>query len=472
MRTDHSPLFTAYDDALADPMARRELRGWCGLAILSLAVAGVFALLLALSRTPGVQNWVPWPAAFFGKGLVVHVVFAFIVWFLAVLGAFLNLAAWRVSGGRPRLVGAGRIGLFLAGIACVLLFVPALLDRGEPTLNNYVPTIIDPLYYAGLGVLALGLMLPVARLLVAPVAGLGLPPDDLSVAALGAAVVFCLALVCFGLAYGELAGQAPSYALNEELFWGGGHLLQFISTILLVGAWSALARLTLPGEVLPGRVVKGAVIFLIVCALPAPLFYFIYPPFAAEQTLAFSGLLWTLGPPTLAVAVAGGVSLYRRGRPAALPWRNPVFLSLVLSVGVFGLGGVLGMFIDGADTRTPAHYHAVIAGVTLAFMGLFLGLFLPLLKRAPPPGRRLNFLVIAFASGQTLACIGLFVAGGHGAPRKVAGAAQGLVDVGAIVGMSLNGLGALVAVAGGLVFIWVAGRALLGQPPSADQVPS
>lgn len=467
MRTHESAFLAPYADALADPLARRELRGWCSLAILSLALAGVFALLLALSRTPGVQAWVPWPAAFFGKGLVVHVVFAFIIWFLAILGAFLNLAAWRVAGGRPPLPGLGRAGLALAAIACVLLLVPALLDRGEPTLNNYVPAIIDPLYYAGLGVLALGLTLPVARLLAAPVARLGLPPDDLSVAALGAAVVFCLALVCFGLAYGELADQAPSFAFNEELFWGGGHLLQFISTILLLGAWSALARLTLPGEIFSGRLVRGAVVFLILCALPAPLFYFIFPPFAAEQTMAFSGLLWALGPPTLAVAAAGLLAIRRRGRLAALPWRNPVFLSLVLSIGVFGLGGVLGMFIDGADTRTPAHYHAVIAGVTLSFMGLFLGLFLPLLGRAPRPGRRLTFLVSAFAAGQTLACIGLFIAGGHGAPRKVAGNAQGLVDIGAIVGMSLNGLGALIAVTGGLLFIWVAGKALFAHaaPP-------
>ena len=468
MRAHASPLLASYGDPLADPAARSELRGWCALAILSLAVAGVFALLLALSRTPGIQAWVPWPAAFFGKGLVVHVVFAFIVWFLAVLGAFLTLAAWRVADGRPPLAGAGRAGPVLAAIACVLLFVPALLDRGEPTLNNYVPAIIDPLYYAGLGVLALGLMLPVARLLAAPVARLGLPPDDLSVAALGAAVVFCLALVCFGLAYGDLAGQVPSFAFNEELFWGGGHLLQFISTILMVGAWSTLARLTLAGEVLPARLVKGAIVFLILCALPAPVFYFVFPPFAAEQTLAFSGLLWALGPPTFIVAAAGVLVLGRRGKPAALPWRNPVFLSLVLSVGVFALGGVLGMFIDGADTRTPAHYHAVIAGVTLSFMGLFLGLFLPLLGRAPRPGRRLNVLVIAFAAGQTLACIGLFIAGGHGAPRKVAGAAQGLIDVGAIVGMSLNGVGALIAVTGGLLFIWVAGRALLGRAPPVE----
>ena len=101
MRTHESAFLAPYADALADPMARRELRGWCSLAILSLALAGIFALLLAFSRTPGVQAWVPWPAAFFGKGLVVHVVFAFIVWFLAILGA--------VGGLSPRSSADGRL---------------------------------------------------------------------------------------------------------------------------------------------------------------------------------------------------------------------------------------------------------------------------------------------------------------------------------------------------------------------------
>ena len=121
------------------------------------------------------------------------------------------------------------------------------------------------------------------------------------------------------------------------------------------------------------------------------------------------------------------------------------------------------MFIDGADTRTPAHYHGVIAGVMLAMMGLFLGVLLPLLGRARIPRRLARFLVVAFAGGQTVACLGLFLAGGYGAPRKVAGDAQGLEAFGAIAGMAMNGFGALIAVIGGVLFIWIAARALFSR---------
>ncbi|MBL6928624.1 MAG: cbb3-type cytochrome c oxidase subunit I [Rhodospirillales bacterium] len=440
------------------PAQRRELSGWCALAIGALAIAGVFALLLALSRTPGVQDMVPWPLEFFRKALVIHVIFAFVIWFLAVFGAGLHLAVWQIARDRPQIEFAGRFGLLAVAVACVLLFVPALLDRGEPTLNNYIPAIIDPVYYLGLGVLAVGLALPVFRLLVTP---FGRPMDTFTIGVACAAATFLLALICFGLALNELAGEPPSYAFNEELFWGGGHMLQFLSTLLLIGAWSVLARIGLGEDIAPRYVVLGAMIFLVICALPAPFLYFAYPPFSAEQTSAFSGLLWALGPPTLVLAVFAGRTILRRRNSGALPWSDPAFLCLVLSIVVFGVGGVLGMFIDGTDTRTPAHYHGVIAGVTLAFMGLFFTLFLPLLGRTPKGGRAIRFLVWAFAGGQTLASLGLFLAGGYGVPRKVAGDAQGLEEMGAIVGMAMNGVGALVAVVGGVMFIWICGRALL-----------
>lgn len=451
-------MIEAFDWATQGQTKRRELWGWCALAVAALAIAGVFALLLALSRTPGVQDIVPWPLEFFAKALVIHVVFAFVIWFLAVFGAGLHLAVWQIapqgSPQGPQYEFAGRAGLLATAVSCVLLFVPALLDRGEPTLNNYIPAIIDPVYYLGLGFLAIGLALPVFRLLVTPFRG---PVDTFSVSVASGAAVFLLALICFGLALNGLAGEPPSHAFNEALFWGGGHMLQFLSTILMIGAWSVLARVSLGCDIAPRRVLMAAMVFLVACALPAPVFYFIYPPFSAEQTEAFSALLWALGPPTSVLAVFAGRTIVRYRKDQALPWGDPAFLCLVLSITVFGVGGLLGMFIDGADTRTPAHYHGVIAGVTLAFMGLFFRFFLPLLGRTVGAVR---FLIWAFAGGQTLASLGLFLAGGYGVPRKVAGEAQGLDEWGAIAGMVMNGVGALIAVIGGVMFIWVCVRAL------------
>ncbi len=69
-----------------------------------------------------------------------------------------------------------------------------------------------------------------------------------------------------------------------------------------------------------------------------------------------------------------------------------------------------------------------------------------------------------FGSGQLIACIGLFLAGGYGTPRKTAGVSQGLEAVGAKIGMYMNGIGALIAVIGGIMFIWMVSKALLKAP--------
>ena len=62
---------------------QRELIGWAWLAVGALAVAGVFALLLALSRIPGMERTPFWPIDFFYKGLVIHVIFSLVIWLRA-----------------------------------------------------------------------------------------------------------------------------------------------------------------------------------------------------------------------------------------------------------------------------------------------------------------------------------------------------------------------------------------------------
>lgn len=445
-------------DALGSALGG-ELRGWCAIAIGSLAIAGIFALLLAVSRIPGIETLFAWPIGFFHKGLVIHVVFSFVVWFLAIFGALLVIATRAVAGPAPRLAGLGRAAMGAMAAALPLLFVPALLDRGEATLNNYVPTIIDPIYYGGLLVMAVAMVLAVTRLLV-NLPGRGAVKQPMVLAVVACSAVYLVALVCFAMSYALLADQVPSYAFNEELFWGGGHVLQFLNTQMLIVAWAFLAGAVFAPVAGFGRAAMIATFFLAGVALLGPWFYVIYPPFAAEQMLAFTNLQYALGPAAVGVALAIGA----RASKGTLPWREPAFLCLTLSAALFMVGGAFGLFVDGADTRTPAHYHGVIAAVTLAFMGLFYALFLPALGRSPTRGKALRSQIFLFSGGQLMACIGLFLAGGFGAPRKTAGAAQGLQDVGAVIGMAMNGLGALIAIIGGIMFIWIAAAALLRAP--------
>jgi hypothetical protein len=70
-----------------------------------------------------------------------------------------------------------------------------------------------------------------------------------------------------------------------------------------------------------------------------------------------------------------------------------------------------------------------------------------------------------YGIGQGLFSIGMFVAGGEGVGRKVGGAAQGLDTLVKQGAMWVTGLGGVIAVSGGVVFVWTALRRLLVRAP-------
>jgi len=439
------------------------LRGWAGLAILSLALAGVFALLLALSRTPGVENILLWPLDFFNKGLVIHVVFSFIVWFLSVFGAILSIATVRLGGVSGLLE---KILLIIAYASTVMLFAPSFMNRGEATLNNYIPAITDPLYYSGLVALGGSLGIMALRLLVAFSTSAGRWRQPFCFGALVAAFLYLLALAVFTVTGVRLAGEDFSYEFNEAMFWGGGHTLLYVNLSLLFIALGTLLSLW-TGKSCSGYG-KSTTIAYILLAATATLGLYVTLSYAPDHDLywsLFTKLQFGMAIPSLLFGfplLMSIISVYKTD--GYLPWHQPVFLCLALSPIVFAAGGLLGLFVDGADTRTPAHYHGVIAGINLSFMGLFYGLFLPLMGRDLKPSRLVNAQIWMYGGGQLLASLGLFMAGGYGTPRKIAGEAQNLSDFGAVVGMYLNGIGALIAISGGVTFIWMIARALLRSP--------
>mgnify|MGYP001579560434 CR=1 FL=1 len=274
--------------------------------------------------------------------------------------------------------------------------------------------------------------------------------------------IYLLALLAFARSAAALWPFAPSYDFNEALFWGGGHILQFLNVAILIAAWIALAEKILGAEAVDNVALRLAALLLFLGALGGFAIDLRLDVQASARWEAFALLQYALAPaPLLAAGVlARGLLPAARARPELR--REPAFLALALSVAVFAVGGILGLFVDGADTRTPAHYHGVIGGINLALMGVFLGVALPAAGRAPRARRLLALQIWLYGAGQAIASLGLFWAGGHGAPRKAPAVdAQGLVELGAKLGLYLNGFGALIAVMGGILFIVTVAGALL-----------
>jgi heme/copper-type cytochrome/quinol oxidase subunit 1 len=143
---------------------------------------------------------------------------------------------------------------------------------------------------------------------------------------------------------------------------------------------------------------------------------------------------------------------------------QPLRAALITSMALFAAGGLIGAMINGSNVKIPAHYHGCIVGVTLAFMGLVYHL-LPRLGYGAVRGRLATSQPWLYGIGQLLHIIGLVWSGGYGVQRKVAGAEQVLRSQSEVVGMGLMGLGGLIAIVGGLLFVLVVLRAVRQAAP-------
>jgi len=241
------------------------------------------------------------------------------------------------------------------------------------------------------------------------------------------------------------------------LFWGGGHVLQFVYAALMVANWSILARMSLGEEAVDNRVFVSSLALIALIALAAPAFYATFAPFSDHQREAFRLLQFGIAAPTLIFAA----SLVARASrsPGPWPWRDPAFFALATSLALFALGGVMGFLITGSDTRTPAHYHAVITAVSVSSAGMLLTFGLRGLGKPAAPPRLTRLLIGLYGGGQFVASIAMFVAGGYGALRKTPSGA-GSLDAVAAAGMAVHGIASIFTILGGAAFVIVAIRAL------------
>lgn len=443
-----------------------ELRGWVSLPLIALALAGLLALLLAASRVPGAEHVLTWTGdSFFQKGLVAHVTFAFVIWYMGVQGALTVLMTAQMQGGRAPPGGfsvlVGRLGLYGAGLSLLLLLAPVLADLGEPSLNNYIPVLDHPVYYAGLGLLAVSVALPVVRLLVALARERKADAAVFAVAAAG--LIYLLALICVVAAFVTMPPNVGRQGANEYLMWGGGHVLQFANTALMLVAFYLIARAALGETPLPGAWLKVMMLILVAGAAAGPLLYLTHDAGGATQRDLFTRLYWYALPlPTTVVLGSVTLLLMRRWKDAM--HGAPELKAVAAALFLFAFGGVLGFFEGSIDTRTPSHYHAMLIAVSLAFMALYFALFLPLLGRRTKRQKMRTAMYLLLGGGQFLHSAGLYLAGVEGVLRKTPGAAQGLDSTWKIATMSLMGLGGLIAVSGGIIFIFLAARMLLAKP--------
>jgi hypothetical protein len=432
---------------------QRRTAEWIWLGVYALLAAGVLSLLLALARTPGIQDILP-GRDFFRVALVVHVDLSVLVWFMACAGM-----VWTLFGGNRRsLWNALALGLAVAGT--VMISIAPFVGADRPLMNNYVPVLQHEWFFLGLGALAAGVVLQALDYLRHVRVSFSNPDaDDMIRFALAlAAVCTLIAVASVGWAYRRMPPELEGETYFEVLFWGGGHVLQFTNSVLVLLAWYLLARASGSHAWLSPRV--GMILFaLVVVPLVAVPFIYQQPVASVAAITDFTALMRWGGLATLPIGVAVLVGfIYRHRVDARL---QPLRAALLCSMTLFAAGGFLGFLIQGSNTMIPAHYHGSIVGVTLAFMGVVYYV-LPGIGYAIRHPRLVYLQPYLFGGGQLLHITGLALSGGYGVQRKVAGAEQALEGFHQTLGMGMMGLGGLLAVVGGLCFLIITLSALRG----------
>jgi len=444
--------YNTYELPIRSDESRRSVTAWLTLGLISLVAAGIFSILLVLARTPVVQGLIPF-LDFFRIALVVHVTLSVLVWLLAI-----SAATWSLSTNDDK-PAWDRLSFSLAALGTAIIIISPFVGAGDPLMNNYVPILQHPLFYGGLVLFSLGI---ISHLIRALASRQRLTQKLSGTAALQTGIVLSTILTGISIAAVLASWRGLPDAMEgriyfEFLFWGGGHVIQFSYTLLMMIAWVLLASASGCRFELTPRLTLVFLIFLALPVITVPFLYLAHDITSAGHRLAFTELMKYGGLSCLPLGLAVAASLWRAEKPEGE--RRYLRAALVSSLGLFAVGGILGFMIAGLDIVIPAHYHGATVGVTIAFMGLTYYL-LPRLGFGELPERMATWQPYLYGGGQLMHITGLAWSGGYGVQRKTAGAAQGLDGLSQTAGMGLMGLGGLVSVIGGLLFLIVAYKSM------------
>lgn len=428
------------------PYARR----WLVLSLAVLVLAGLFALAVVIGRMPPFDRFVTDPL-FFKRCLVAHVNMALVAWFYSFLAALLLLLLPRA--GAPR--GPVRHSASIAAAGVALQMLGAGVPDAQPLLANYVPTIDHWLFQAGQLVFAAGVLASLLGPHVLPWQGAE-EPVRAPAAVHGlraAAAALLLATATFAVAAASQPADLAPEAHFEHLVWGLGHVLQLACALAMVVVWLLLLESATGTPPVSASAAAGL--------FGASLAPWAIAPLLAAQENGHAGftLLMQLGiAPTVCIFLvlcAGALRRARReGRLGEQGLADPRIVGFAVSAALSLLGFGIGAAIRGSSTMVPAHYHASVGAVTVAFMTACCALLGALAPSAPRALRRAAaWQPPLYGGGMLLFAAGFALAGAHGMGRKLYGAEQATRSFAESVGLVVMGAGGFVAVAGGVLFL-------------------
>ena len=470
--------------------AQRFIKLNAVMAVVSMLVGGISALLLALTRWPAVHLL---PADWFYRVLTAHGLNMLIFWIIFMEIAILYFVGTTLLNSRlaSKKVAWASFGLMLAGAVMVNAMV--WTGKADVLMTSYVPLRADPLFYLGIILFAVGTL-----------AGVGNFFGTIYIAKRDKTYEGSVPLVVFGgitaaiIAVVALLHGAGAYipsflwslgvidnfdpAAYRVVWWGLGHVSQQINVAAMVSVWYLVATITVGAKPLNEAVCRGAfVLYILFINLASAHHLLVDPGVGAGWKIwntSYAMYLAVLASMIHGFTVPASIEVAQRKKGfnkglfqwlAKAPWKNPAFSAVFLSLVIFGfIGGITGVtlgteqinIIAHNTLRIPGHFHAtVVGGTTLAFMGVTYYV-VPLIFRREFVAKKLaRVQPYLFAFGITTMAIFMSFAGSYGVPRRhwdvgFSGAQLSAgFDSTAHLMLGIMGIGAVLAFTGLLLYI-------------------
>ena len=479
-------------------------------AVVFLAIGGLFGLLVALTRWPEVHIL---PADWFYLALTAHGLDVLLVWIIFFEIAVLYFASsillqCRIAA--PRWAWTG-FGLMLVG--AIITNIAVLRGDSSVMFTSYVPMMAHWSFYLGIILFAVGALIGVfvffGTLVVAkqektykgsiPLVTFGaVTAAIIAVFTIASGAIILIPTLLWSL--GFISHIDP--IVYKTIWWGMGHSSQQINVSAHVAVWYAIASMVFGAKPLSEKVSRMAfLMYILFLQLASAHHMLVEPGFSSEWKIfntSYAMYLAVLGSMVHGMTVPGSIEAAQRARGLTkglfewlrkAPWSNPAFAGMFMSLVFFGfIGGISGVVMGTEQINlimhntlyVPGHFHGtVVAGTTLAFMAVTY-LLVPLIFR-----RELMFRKLAqwqpYVFGIGVAGISLFMmgAGTLGVARRHwdMSFADAVLPFdypsAAFLMMGLNGMFAVLAATGGIMYIVVVvGSVFFGRKLGENEKPA
>lgn len=427
--------------------ASKISRLWLIIAVIALAISGIYSILMVSLRSPQMVAYLPF-ADFFDTALISHVNLSVLVWMLSIANMLYSFII------KPYYRYIFQLSFYSSLIAVLLIAISAFIPDSQPLKNNYIPVLQNLPFLLGITLFLVSCLINSIAILFKPISSeeVSIEGKYIFYGIYSIAPIFILAFACFIITYllmPDYMKETGGYNFYEYLFWGGGHILQFLFAQLLIISW--LFAYEISGGKRIAKFDFGiALMFLnLFMALPAISIYIHHPIDSMEYMELFTKQMRYVG--GVAVIV---VAIFILRQTPSMKWQKimankTIFAAHFFALLLFGFGGVLGFKIDEQNVVIPAHYHGAIIGISLAMMAMIYQL-LPFLGYNTPKGYLFASQPYIYGLGQLAHIGGLAWMGGYGALRKTPGE---VLPPDAIFAKILFMSGGGFAVLGGLFFV-------------------